>query len=135
MRVGVFLLAVALLTGLNISQVDAQPRARRAAPPLLVTSQPAFSGNLVVRAGAPTESARVDMRQWSIAGGQRLASLRLPFRGLLIVELRAGEITTIINGERVVRREGEIWSVPAESTMQLETGEDAAILYTTLIGR
>jgi quercetin dioxygenase-like cupin family protein len=134
MRIDVPFFAVALLTGLTTLQADAQPRARRAAQAVLVTSQPAFGGNLVVRAGAPTESARVDMRQWSIAGGQRLASLRLPFRGLLIVELRAGEVTTIINGERVMRREGEIWSVPAESTMQLETGEDAAILYTTLIG-
>src|SRR5215470_10010334 len=134
MRLGVLILVAALMTGLTTLQADAKRRAHRAAPVPLIAAQPAFGGSLVLRADGLTETARVDIRQWNVAGGQRLAALRLPFRGLLIVELRAGQITTIINGERVERYESETWSVPAEATMQLETGEEGAILHTTLIG-
>lgn len=89
-----------------------------------------FQGETLARG---TAAARVDIRVWSIAGHQRLAGLRLPFRGLTIVELRAGDLTTVIDGRRVERREGEIWSVPAGSAMQLQTDDDTAVVQTTLI--
>ena len=73
------------------------------------------------------------IQRWSIAGGQRIAALKRPFRGLAIVELRGGRVTTIIDGQRVDRRVGEIWSVPLGSTMELETGDDMATLQTTVI--
>lgn len=89
-----------------------------------------FQGETAARGAAPT---RLDIRIWSIGGRQRLAGLRLPFRGLTIVELRAGDLTTVIDGRRVERREGEIWSVPAGSAMQLQTDDDTAVVQTTLI--
>ena len=89
-----------------------------------------FQGETPARGGA---AARVDIRVWSIAGRQRLAGLSLPYRGLTIVELRAGDLTTVIDGRRVERREGEIWSVPAGSAMRLQTDDDTAVVQTTLI--
>jgi len=99
-----------------------------------VRARSQFQGATLVRVDARADSVRVDIRLWSIAGGQRIASLELPFRGLTIVEVRGGRVSTIIDGRRVERRVGEIWSVPAGSTMQLETGDDMATLQTTVIG-
>lgn len=99
-----------------------------------VRARPQFQGATLVRVDARADSVRVDIRLWSIAGGQRIAALDLPFRGLMIVELRGGRVTTILDGRRVERRVGEIWSVPVGSTMQLETGEDMATFQTTVIG-
>jgi hypothetical protein len=99
-----------------------------------VRVRPQFQGATQVRVDAQADSVRVDIRLWSIAGGQRIAALELPFRGLTVVELRGGRVTTIIDGRRVERRVGEIWSVPTGSTMQLETGDDMATLQTTVIG-
>jgi hypothetical protein len=76
----------------------------------------------------------VDIRLWSIAGGQRIAALELPFRGLTIVELRGGRLATVIGDQRVERTLGEIWSVPAGTPIQIETGDDMATLQTTVIG-
>lgn len=93
-----------------------------------------FEGQTMAREGGRA-SARVDIRVWSVRGRQRVAALKFPFRGVTIVELRAGQVTTIIDGRRVERREGEIWSVPAGGVMQLETDDDTAVLQTTLIGQ
>lgn len=89
-----------------------------------------FEGQTQGRDGT---ARRVDIRLWIIAGHQRLAGLRFPFRGVVIAELRAGDLTTIIDGRRVERREGEIWSVPAGSMMQLQTEDDTAVVQTTLV--
>jgi hypothetical protein len=52
----------------------------------------------------------------------------------MIVELRGGRVTTNVEGRRVEQRAGKIWSVPAGSTMELETSDDMATLQTTVIG-
>jgi quercetin dioxygenase-like cupin family protein len=99
-----------------------------------VRAVPRFQGTTQVRVGERTESVRVDIRLWTIAGGQRIAALELPFRGLTIVELRGGRLTTVIEGQRVARSLGEIWSVPAGTPVQVETGDDMATFQTTVIG-
>ena len=114
------------------------PQAQRGTPaptetPSTARSRPVFEGVTEVQVNARRDSIRVDIRLWSIPGRQRLSSLTLPFRGFLIVELRGGDLITIINGQRIVRRGGDIWSVPSGSVMQLETSDDTASLQTTLI--
>jgi hypothetical protein len=113
------------------SQPAPSQPARRASGVVTVRQQ--FQGTTEMRSGDRAQPVRVDIRLWSLAGAQRIDTLDLPFRGLLVVELRAGRIATIIGGRRVERREGEIWSVPAGTTMQLETGDNMATLQTTLI--
>ncbi len=81
-------------------------------------------------AEAPTVPKRVTVRQLIIDGGQRID---LGERGGLLVELKAGALTTVISGTRRERHEGEIWTVPVGATMTIETDDDAAIIETTTI--
>jgi hypothetical protein len=50
--------------------------------------------------------------------------------GFLIYELRAGKLTTIINGNRQERRLGEFWIVGPTDTVTLETEDDSVVLQT-----
>jgi len=60
-----------------------------------------------------------------------LATLPLKARGgFLIYELRAGRLTTIINGNRQERRLGEFWIVGPTDKVTLETGDDSVVVQT-----
>lgn len=50
--------------------------------------------------------------------------------GFLIYELRAGKLTTIINGNRRERGLGEFWIVGPTDTVTLETEDDSVVLRT-----
>ncbi|AMA59940.1 hypothetical protein BCCGELA001_29285 [Bradyrhizobium sp. CCGE-LA001] len=59
------------------------------------------------------------------------SSLPLKARGgFLIYELRAGKLTTIINGNRQERGLGEFWIVGPTDTVTLETEDDSVVLRT-----
>lgn len=77
---------------------------------------------------------RVSIHNWILNGQQRLSSLPFRSQGFLIVQLRGGSLTTIINGQRQERKEDEFWTVPSESQMGLETEDDSAIIQTIVIG-
>ncbi len=70
---------------------------------------------------------------WTIREGQKHAALEIPGKGLLVVQVRTGTITTVIGGKREERKEGDFWTVPAGVAMGVETGQDTAILQTVLI--
>ena len=72
--------------------------------------------------------------KFTIEGFQRLPELDFPFEGLLLVQLRAGEMTTVIDNERVERTVGEFWMVPPGRKMGVQTEDDKVILATYLIG-
>ena len=59
--------------------------------------------------------------------------MRAPESGFLIVQLRAGEVVTVIDGQRQERLEDELWTVPAGSAMAGETRKESAILQTTVV--
>jgi hypothetical protein len=86
--------------------------------------------------GSVGEKSRrlVAMRQYSLPRDQRGLSLDVPQEGMLLVQLRAGELATIINGERRQRLEGEWWTVSPPSAMRLETGDNTVVIDTILIG-
>jgi hypothetical protein len=122
---------VALLV-VSLSLAAAKPSWSQVSQAQPIESRVRFEG--VTRLGPPkADSVRVDIRLWSIDSRQKIERLELPFSGVLTVELRGGHLTTIIAGRRVERQEGEIWSVPAETAMGLETGSDKATLQTTLV--
>ncbi|WP_271592112.1 hypothetical protein [Bradyrhizobium sp. CCBAU 65884] len=50
--------------------------------------------------------------------------------GFLIYELRAGKLTTTINGNRRERGLGEFWIVGPTDTVTLETEDDSVVLRT-----
>jgi quercetin dioxygenase-like cupin family protein len=74
---------------------------------------------------------RVIIRNWGILNGQQIP--QFPQEGFLIAQLRNGSLTTVIDGERQERHEGEFWTVPADSSMSVETGNDLAILQTVAV--
>ena len=71
---------------------------------------------------------RVVIRNWIV--DNRRTIVNFPERGFMVVELRGGELTTLIGGQRQRRAEGDFWTVPAGATMGLETGNDSAVIQT-----
>jgi hypothetical protein len=86
---------------------------------------PRFAGAVTVQAqAAPVE---VVVRDWLIPNLRKIE--RLPEDGMLVVQLRGGaSMTTIIDGKRAQRSQGEVWIVPAGSTMGVETGRYSVAL-------
>ena len=62
--------------------------------------------------------------------------VELPLRargGLVVYELRAGKVTTVINGQRQERREGEFWVMSPGKSIVLETDDDSVVIQTIQI--
>lgn len=91
-----------------------------------------FDGPVTFRArdGQP-RTVRVVVRNWTIPNRQQIA--RFPEEGFLIVQLRGGQLTTVIAGQRQERKEDEYWTVPAGVPMSIETGNDTATIQTTAV--
>ncbi len=91
---------------------------------------PVFSGESRLRSG---ETVQLDIRKWSIGGGLQLDALPMEADGVMIVQLRSGELTTTINGQRQQRRENDYWTVPSGARMGVATEDDTAVLETTVV--
>jgi len=112
-----------------VAQVAPSPGAEgaRLRPPI-----ERFSGPVTVRArDGSARVVQVVVRNWIVDNRQKIA--RFPEEGPVIVQLTGGELVTIIGGQRQERKSGEFWTVPAGSTMSLETGNDSAALQTVAI--
>lgn len=80
--------------------------------------------SLLDRSGRSRE-IHVKVANWAVGNDGRIE--RFPKDGFLIVELFAGGLTTIIDGKRQQRVDGETWTVPARSTLSVETEDDTAV--------
>ncbi len=88
-----------------------------------------FDGNFSLRAtDKRSGQPKVVVRLWTIHERQRIA--QFPEKGFLIMQCVAGELTTVINGQRQQRSTDEFWVVPKGATVSLETDKDTAILKT-----
>ncbi len=123
------LIALAVLP-MQVCEAQAVPQPGNHAAENRVRFFQRFLGETQLRTG---EAVHVDIRDWSIGGGVKLERLPAEIDGLMIVRLRGGALTTIINGKRQQRRENEFWTVPAGTSMALETGDDSAIIETIVI--
>ena len=94
-----------------------------------------FSGSVQIQTPSGPTAVRVEITNIDIRGGHTLDRLELPFEGTLTVHLQAGEVTTIVDGKREERRQGQIWTVPPGVSIGLVTGRDAASLQTVLVER
>jgi quercetin dioxygenase-like cupin family protein len=95
----------------------------------LVRSSAVFEGKTRLRdARTKGELRDVDVKIQNVAivGGQKLESFGLRSDAIRIVQLRGGELITIIGGKRQERQEGEFWTVPAGVSMAVETQDDTA---------
>jgi hypothetical protein len=80
------------------------------------------------------EGRQVILRQVSIEPRRRDIRIdNLPETGMLLAQLQAGGLATVINGERRIRLEGEWWTVSPPSAMRLETRDDTVVIDLVLI--
>lgn len=88
-----------------------------------------FEGTVTLRTkDGKVKELQVVARNWIIDNRRKIASF--PDKGFMIVELRGGDLTTVIDGKRQKRKEGEFWTVPAGSSMGVETDNDSAVIQT-----
>ena len=65
------------------------------------------------------------LRHWIIPG-KRTVEISEP--GFLLVELRGGKVSTVIDGKEEKRVPGDFWTVPAKGKMTIQvTGESAGL--------
>lgn len=91
-----------------------------------------FEGTIPLRTKTGgVRQLHVVVRNWIINNRQRIP--RFPESGFMIVQLRGGEVITIIDGKRQERTMNEFWTVRAGATMAIETGKDKAVLQTMAV--
>jgi hypothetical protein len=100
---------------------------RRFDPPVELRAAHVFDGQATVRGkdGAP-KPVTLGIRTWIIPNRQQIT--RFPEQGLLVIHVRAGSLTTIIDSKRQTRGPDESWTLPAGMPMGIETGDDSVIL-------
>ena len=104
----------------------------------LVRSRVVFDGRTQMRDAKAENAVRdtqIRIQNIAIVGGQKLQSLGLRSNGITIMQLRAGDLTTVINGKRQERHEGEFWTVPAGAQFSVETEDDTASIQTIEVVR
>ena len=91
-----------------------------------------FDGKITLRTkDGQSRELHVVIRNWIIDRGQKIP--RFPEGGFMIVQLRGGQLTTVIDSQRQERQEDEFWTVPAGSSLSIETGNDSALLQTLAV--
>ena len=83
---------------------------------------------------APNGAARqvsVTIRNWSIASGRPIERFQEP--GLIMVQVLAGQVTTVIDGKSEDRKTGDIWAVPTGSAMAVSVKRETAVLQTVAV--
>jgi hypothetical protein len=66
---------------------------------------------------------RVKVYDWVIGPRQELSSF--PLEGFATIEVKAGEVVTMIDGATVVRHEGEHWVVPEGARLSIRPNPEA----------
>jgi len=122
---GVFLVSAVLIATNAQAQAPVDPRRFDATVELKAVS--GAEGRTTIRdsAGA-TKPVIITIRNWIIPNRQHIAAF--PERGLLVIQVRAGSLTTIIDGQRRDRGVDDFWTVPSGTAMAIETGDDSVIL-------
>jgi len=115
---GTFL--AALLCLIPASDRAQTPQADMVAPVSRFDGTAQFKGK-----GGANANAHVTIRQWTIPGKQKMD---VPEKGFLLVTLRAGKVTTTINGKEEKRRTDDFWTVPENAKMTVEAAGEAAIV-------
>jgi quercetin dioxygenase-like cupin family protein len=116
--------------GFLSTAVPALSQQRPAANPNMETRDKYQGSATVLKNGKPVP-VRAAIRQIIVQGHQHVAEL--PARGFLLLQLRGGKITAVINGKEEKHVAGDFWVVPANAKMSLDaTGETATIEVVSL---
>jgi quercetin dioxygenase-like cupin family protein len=82
----------------------------------------------------PNGTARqmsVTIRNWSIASGPPIERFQEP--GLVMVQVLAGQMTTVIDGKSEDRKTGDVWAVPTGSAMAISVRRETVVLQTVAV--
>ncbi len=116
--------------GLVSSAITAWSQQRPAANPNMETRDKYQGSATVLKSGKPVP-VRGAIQQITVQGHQHVAEL--PARGFLLLQLRGGKITAVINGKEEKHVAGDFWVVPANAKMSFDaTGETATIEVVSL---
>jgi quercetin dioxygenase-like cupin family protein len=126
-RIGI---SLPIAIGLVSSAITAWSQQRPAANPNMETRDKYQGSATVLKSGKPVP-VRAAIRQIIVQGHQHVAEL--PARGFLLLQLRGGKITAVINGKEEKHVAGDFWVVPANAKMSFDaTGETATIEVVSL---
>jgi len=76
------------------------------------------------------KAVQVDMRTWILAPGLKAERLALPGDAIIIIELHAGKLETLIGDKREQRKPGTIWLVQPGESIAFTTEDDSVTLTT-----
>jgi quercetin dioxygenase-like cupin family protein len=79
------------------------------------------------------QALRIALHEWTLVAGRDVA--RFPADGDVLAHLRAGRVTTTIDGQSTARSEGEFWLVPAGKAMAIRVTTEMATIETTSVSR
>jgi hypothetical protein len=94
-----------------------------------------YEGKLTFSRDGATVDVPFMVEEFIIDGGQKIDNLDLRFEGILIVQLRGGELLTQVARERTERHVSEFWVVPPGDRLIMETEDDSAIIRIYLLGK
>jgi hypothetical protein len=118
------LTAAATLSLLPVA-AGAQDGGKDAEPRVISTERLGTSANFTAKDGH-SKSASVILRQVSVFGKQPVDPISEP--GFRLMTLRAGKVTTTLDGKEENRNPGDIWTVPENTKFSLKVRDEAAVL-------
>ncbi|MDH3712182.1 MAG: hypothetical protein OER04_20005 [Cyclobacteriaceae bacterium] len=94
-----------------------------------------FDGEIIFSQNDTKRNIPLLVEEFIVDGGQTIEDLELRFEGLLLVQLRGGELYTSGHEDRKERRVSEFWVLQPGEKLNLNTDDDSAILRTYLLGK
>ena len=128
------LLALGTALAAFLSSFDACAQAASSAAAMQLAPLRRADETLAVTGRDGREQAlRVVLHEWTLVAGGDVP--RFPADGDLLVHLRAGRVTTTIDGQSTPRSEGEFWLVSAGKAMTVRVTTEMATIETTSVSR
>lgn len=121
-----------LIAGLIAAALGATASAQEGKEPTKPRVAERFSGPVGVITPAGTENVDVSIQKWIVNGGTRVGLPRVE-RGAVLIHLMAGSLAVIGKDSRVVKVEGDRWTVPQGQEVAVEAGDDSAVLMVTVV--
>lgn len=91
-----------------------------------------FDGRATVRAkDGSAKELHVVVRNWAIHPGEEVT--RFPEKDFTVVQLVAGKVVTVIDGQEKARTGGEFWAIPAGASMAVRVTSESASFQTATI--
>jgi hypothetical protein len=94
-----------------------------------------FRGELTFSQNGTNRNVPLVVEDFIIDGGQKIPDIDFAFEGVLIIQLRGGELIVFEDNREVEKNVTDVWIVPPDTPLQITTSDDSAILRIYLIGK